>query len=91
MPVSDGRIPSNAERARQWYARLRSEVETPATIGKLISIDLETGDFAIGDDDSLSAPRSLRAKNPKANVFTLRSIGYGAVYAVGGVLERTTG
>lgn len=80
---------SNKERAREWYDRLRSEIETAENIGKLVSIDVDTGNHAVEDDRSLAAPRSLREKNPQANIFTLR-IGYNAVYALGGVLERTT-
>lgn len=76
------------ERARGWYAMLRSRIETQENIGKLVSIDVETGAYAIGDDDSLTAPHSLREKNPNAHIYTLR-IGYNSVYALGGVLERT--
>jgi len=54
------------ERARGWYAALRTRLETPENIGKLVSIDVETGGDAIGDDDSLTAPHSLREKNPAA-------------------------
>lgn len=75
--------------ARAWYDKMRGQIETPENIGKLVSIDLETGNYAIGDDYSLTAPRSLRQNNPNANIFTLR-IGYNAVYALGGVLERST-
>ena len=75
-------------RAREIYANLRTTIETPENIGKLISIDVATGNYAIGDDYSLNAPRSLRVQNPDAQIFTLR-IGYNAVYALGGVLERT--
>ena len=70
------------------YDRLRVEIETAGNIGKLVSFDTNTGDYAIGDDNSFAAPNSLRAKNPNAHIVTLR-IGYSAVYTLGGVLERT--
>ena len=36
---------------REWYEqRLRPLVETDQNIGKIISIDVETGDYAIADD-----------------------------------------
>lgn len=84
--IADGE--QTGQRARAIYANLRPAIETPENIGKLVSIDVATGNYAIGDDYTLDAPRSLRAQNPDAQVFTLR-IGYNAVYALGGVLERT--
>lgn len=78
-----------SQRGKALYERnIRSQVETEANIGKLVSIDIETGDYEIGDDDNLEAPRRLRAKHPDAIVYTVR-IGYDAAYALGGVLERT--
>ena len=63
-------------------------METEGNIGKLISIDVETGDYEIGDDADVDAPLRLHAKHPGAAVYTLR-IGYNAAVALGGVLERT--
>lgn len=68
--------------------RIRSVVETEANIGKLVSIDVETGDYEIGEGTGLDATRRLHEKHPGAAVFTIR-IGYNAVYALGGVLQRT--
>jgi hypothetical protein len=68
---------------------IRAVVETEANIGKLVSIDIETGEYELGDDRSLEAPRLLLAKHPGAAIYTHR-IGYNAVYSLGGVLERTT-
>lgn len=76
------------DRARAFYQRLRGEIETPQNVGRLVSFDTTTGEYAIGDDTSLAAPRSLRIKNPDADIVTLR-IGYNVVYTLGGVLERT--
>jgi len=67
---------------------IRSQVETTENIGKLVSIDIETGEYEIGDDRSLDAPRRLQAKHPGAAIYT-RRIGYNAAYALGGVLEQT--
>ena len=78
-----------ARRGKTLYEQsIRAQVETEDTVGKLVSIDIETGDFEIGDDRSLDAPRRLLAKHPGAAIYTLR-IGYNAVYALGGVVERT--
>ncbi|MDQ2733136.1 MAG: hypothetical protein M3Y56_15900 [Armatimonadota bacterium] len=79
-----------ASRGRELYEiAIRKDVETEDNIGKLVSIDIETGDYEVGTDDSVEAPRRLHEKHPGAAIYTLR-IGYNAVYAIGGVLERTT-
>lgn len=78
-----------ARRGQEIYeTRVRPKVETEENIGKLVSIDIETGDYEIGDDHDLDAPRRLHARHPGAALYTVR-IGYNAVYALGGVLERT--
>jgi hypothetical protein len=69
------------------YAQLRLKVETEENIGKLISIDVETGDYEIADD-LLTAGRRLQARHPNATMVGKR-IGYNAVYTVGGALTRT--
>lgn len=80
---------SGLTRARELYHQFRADIETPQNVGKLVSIDVATGNYAVGEDNSFTAPRSLRAQNPYADIVTLR-IGYNAVYALGGMLERTT-
>ena len=86
--MSNTTVSSGLVRARQLYDQFRDDIETPQNVGKLVSIDVETGNYAVGDDNSFAAPRSLRARNPQADIVTLR-IGYNAVYTLGGVLERT--
>ena len=79
-----------AERGRTLYTeRIRAQVETEENIGKLVSIDVETGDYEIGDDRHFDATRRLMAKHESAAIYTHR-IGYNAVYALGGVLERVS-
>jgi hypothetical protein len=78
-----------ARRGQAWYERaIRAQVEREENIGKLIWIDVDTGDYEIGDDGDVDAPLRLHARHPGAEVLALR-IGYNAVDAVGGVLERT--
>jgi hypothetical protein len=69
-----------------YEKQIRPTVETEENIGKIVSIDIETGDYEI-DDDLLIAARRLLAKHPDAAIWSER-IGYNAVYAVGGSLER---
>jgi hypothetical protein len=69
-----------------YETRLRPKVETDENIGKLISIDINTGDYEIGDKP-LPTIKRLQARRPEAEIWTER-IGYDAVYAVGGSLRR---
>jgi hypothetical protein len=71
-----------------YETQLRAQVETEENIGKLISIDINSGDYEIGDD-LISTVRTLRARHPDAQVWTER-IGYDAVYGVGGAVERVS-
>lgn len=77
-----------ARRGEELYEHgIRAKVETEENIGKMISIDIETGDYSI-DVDPLVAGRRLQAKNPDVAMYGMR-IGYDAVYAIGGSLTRT--
>ena len=69
-----------------YETQLRPQVETEENIGKLISIDINTGDYEIGEKPVLTIQR-LQARRPDAEIWTER-IGYDAVYAVGGSLRR---
>ena len=72
-----------------YETQLRPQVETEENIGKLISIDINTGDYEIGEKPVLTIQR-LQARRPDAEIWTER-IGYDAVYAVGGSLRRVNG
>jgi hypothetical protein len=77
-----------ARRGEELYEqRIRQRVETAENIGKILSIDIETGDYEIGDDP-LHTARRLQARHVGAAIWT-RRIGYNAVYALGGTLSRT--
>ena len=67
--------------------QLRALLETDENIGKIVSIDITTGDYEIADDLLVSG-RKLQARRPDALMYGKR-IGYNAVYAVGGSLVRT--
>jgi hypothetical protein len=78
-----------ATRGQDWYASaIRHQVETPENLGKIISIDIETGVFAIAED-VLSAAKQILQKRPDAALWTER-IGYDAVYVIGGATMRTS-
>lgn len=77
-----------ARRGKELYEKgIRAQVETAENIGKIISINVETGDYEIGDDLVVTS-RRLQAKHADAAIWTER-IGFNAVYAVGGTLVRT--
>lgn len=72
-----------ARRGKQLYEeRIRTLVETEENTGKIVSIDIETGAYHIGNDVLLAA-ETLHQARPDAAVWSER-IGYGAVYALGG-------
>ena len=75
------------DRAQVIYDRLKPQIETEENIGKIISIDVLTGDYAIADE-ILPAADALRKRQPDGRIFALR-IGYNAVYAIGGARKRT--
>ena len=64
---------------------IRPQVEA-AHRGRITSIDVDSGDFAVGDNVIAVADR-LRERRPDAAVWSLR-IGYGALRQFGGGLAR---
>lgn len=78
---------SNAlgQRAVELYDRLGPTIQTPENIGKLIVMDVDSGDYEI-DYMGIETSRRLQARHPHATLYALR-IGYKAVEALGGILE----
>jgi hypothetical protein len=74
-------------RAQELYERLRPQIETPENLGKLIVMDVESGDYEI-DELGIETSRRHQVRHPHATLYALR-IGYKAVEALGGILERT--
>jgi hypothetical protein len=78
-----------AKRANQLYdSKIRQMVETAENIGKMVIIDVETGDYEV-DGDGLQAAHNLYAKHPYARLFGIR-IGYNVAAALGGVMKRVS-
>ena len=65
---------------RAMYNELRSEMEANHW-GKMVVIDVKTGDYEIADDD-LTATMRLTKKNPEALTWGER-VGYPAPYFFG--------
>lgn len=78
-----------AQRAKALYEQsIRRQVETEENIGKMVVIDIETGDFAV-DDLGIESSRQLQARHPNGRLYGIR-IGYNVAESLGGVMERTT-
>lgn len=76
-----------AKRAYQVYeGGIRQKVETEDNIGKMVIIDIETGNYEV-DDTGLQAAKSLQATSPYARLFGIR-IGYNVAASFGGMMER---
>jgi hypothetical protein len=74
-----------AQRGKELYEQqIRAKVETQENIGKIISIDIESGDYEV-DSDLLATCRRLQARHEHPVLWTER-IGFNAVYAIGGTL-----
>jgi len=78
-----------ARRGKKLYSdHIRAQVESEENIGKMVIIDVETGDFEV-DPSGLVSANKLRAKHPDAELYGIR-IGYRTADAIGGAMERTS-
>ena len=76
------------KRGDAWYeSKIRQEVEAPTNIGKILAIDVESGDYEM-DDDHLTTILRAQAKNPNAVLYGMR-IGYPALAKMGGGWGRS--
>lgn len=67
---------------------IRPQVEE-AHHGKIVAINVDSGDYAI-DDTGLAASERLLTQDPSADVWCLR-VGYGALRSFGASSLRRTG
>jgi hypothetical protein len=73
--------------AQELYEKkLRPLVETPENIGKIIVMDVDSGDYEI-DEKGVDSSLRLRARHPNGALYALR-IGYKTAVSFSGVLER---
>jgi hypothetical protein len=70
-----------------YQQKLRKQLETDENIGKVLVIDVETGEYEMDTDEIAATHRALE-KHPGAALWGIR-IGYDAVHALGGALRRT--
>lgn len=77
-----------AQRAQILYEQsIRAQVEAPENIGKMVIIDIETGEFNV-DELGFDSAAALRQKHPNARLFGIR-IGYDVAASLGGMMKRT--
>lgn len=69
-----------------YEQRIRALVETPENIGKMLTLDVETGEYKIGVN-SIEGAIELKKNRPMARLFTLR-IGHDVGVSFGGLSER---
>ncbi|BCL37550.1 hypothetical protein [Nostoc sp. MS1] len=75
------------KRAKALYDNnIRQQVETEENIGKIVIIDIETGEYAV-DKTGIESARYLRQKKPLARLYGLR-IGYKFAVSFCGDMER---
>jgi len=75
--------------AEQLYQNsIRAAVEIPENIGKMVVIDIGTGDYSV-NKNGLEAANYLYEKNPLARLFGIR-IGYNVAVSFGGTMERVS-
>jgi hypothetical protein len=75
--------------AKQLYeSGIRQKVESAENIGKMVIIDIETGDYEV-DKNGLQASHRLNERHPDARLFGIR-IGYNVAASLGGVMERVS-
>ena len=78
-----------ARSGKEHYAKhIRKQVETEENIGKLVIIDVLSGDYEFDEDENRAADR-LYTRHPDGHMYRIR-IGYRSVATFGGMMERTT-
>jgi hypothetical protein len=83
MTVRVPRYPKEefARRGHELYdSQIRSQVEAD-NYGRIVAIDIETGEFEVADE-SLAAAKKLLSRCPDAQIFGIR-IGHRAVHRFG--------
>ena len=86
MSTQRERRSDTSKRGKEWYVRIRPLVDNEANVGKIVTIDVDSGDYEV-DADLLTAGERLRVRHPDAVIWSER-IGYDVVFAIGGTRTR---
>lgn len=84
--TANNRLGQVSALAESIYQELRSEVETPENVGKMMVIDTQGGDFEI-DPQHIPAWKRLKQRQPEGDFFAIR-IGFKAAESFSGMLSR---
>ena len=77
-----------ALRGKALYEQsIRSQVENEQNLGKMVIIDIESGDYEI-DNIGIASAERLHVRHPYARLYGIR-IGYNVAESLGGVMEQT--
>ena len=76
-----------ARRGEETYARLVRPRVDPAEKGRIVVLDIESGDYVV-DDDHLRATRLALERNPNAILYSVR-VGYPTLGKFGGGWAET--
>jgi hypothetical protein len=73
---------------RLYEDSIRAKVELPENIGKMVIINIETGDYEV-DKNGLQAAKRLNGRHENTRLFGIR-IGYNVAASFGGVMEQVS-
>lgn len=68
--------------SRIYYHELRPHLERPENLGKVLAIDVDSGDYEM-DEDGNAAVARIRAKHPDHLIYRMR-VGAKATYTMAG-------
>jgi hypothetical protein len=86
MPGTRSTSEETARIAEEIYRNEIRDRVMPQHKGRFLTLDIESGDYEI-DDDDLSGEKRLRARRPDGLFYGFR-IGYKTAYTLGGGLEE---
>jgi hypothetical protein len=69
-----------------YEQQIRQVVETPDNMGKMLTLNVETGEYIIGDNPAETILK-LKQQSPLSRLFTLK-IGYRTGVSFGGLTDR---
>ena len=88
-PASQPPPQNSVQRGQQWYENgIRQQVDTEENVGKIVAIDVETGEFVLAPDH-IAALAAIRGRVANPFLYFLR-VGYVTPTKIGGALKRET-
>lgn len=79
MALVETRVPSLGDRGEELYERAIRPLVEPKHNGKVLVIDVESGDYEFEGDDGWEGVAKMRARHP-GHLFYFKRVGFPAVY-----------